>query len=156
MYKIDDGDWEEYEEPINFTANGEHIIYFYSIDNAGNVEEEKNFTIKIDKDMPSVSLVTPEQGYIYIAGHRIMPTLFGNTFIIGKMVASAEATDSTSGINYVDFILNGEILWRDYVAPYEVEVPRVFLLSFNKIKVIAYDKVGHFVESDEVSYIKIL
>ena len=156
MYKIDDGDWQKYEEPINFTADGEHIIYFYSVDNAGNVEEERNFTIKIDKDKPSANLITPEQGYIYIAGRRIIPTLFDNTFIIGRLTASVEATDVTSGIYYVEFVLNGEVLWRDYVAPYEVELPRVFLLSFNKIKAITYDKVGHFEESDEVSYIKIL
>jgi hypothetical protein len=85
-----------------------------------------------------------------------MPTLFGNTFIIGKFVATAIAEDSTSGIQYVEFILNDEILWRDYVAPYETDLPREFLLSFNKIKVVAVDKAGHSEETDVISYIKIL
>ncbi|MCD6448842.1 MAG: PKD domain-containing protein [Thermoplasmata archaeon] len=156
MYKIDDGDWEEYTEPINFSVKGEHVIYFYSIDNAGNVEEEKNFTIKIDKDAPTMSITAPKQGYIYIAGRRIMPTLFKNTFIIGKMTASVDANDATSGIYYVEFVLNGEVLWRDYVAPYEAELPREFPLSFNKLKIITYDMAGHYVESEEISYIKIL
>ncbi len=156
MYKIDDGDWEQYSEPINFSVKGEHTIYFYSIDNAGNVEKTKNFTIKIDKDAPTMSINAPQQGYIYILGRRIMPTLFKNTFIIGKMTASVDANDATSGVYYVEFVLNGEVLWRDYVAPYEAELPREFPLSFNKLKVITYDMAGHYVESEEISYIKIL
>ncbi|RLF47481.1 MAG: hypothetical protein DRN29_02365 [Thermoplasmata archaeon] len=156
MYKIDDGDWQEYEGAFNFSVNGEHVIHYYSVDNAGNVEEEKNFTVKIDTNKPTVTLTAPEEGYIYIANRRIMPTLFGNTFIIGKFVATATAEDSTSGIQYVEFILNDEILWRDYVAPYETDLPREFLLSFNKIKVVAVDKAGHSEETDVVSYVKIL
>ena len=72
------------------------------------------------------------------------------------MTASVDANDATSGIYYVEFVLNGEVLWRDYVAPYEAELPREFPLSFNKLKIIAYDMAGHYIESEEISYIKIL
>lgn len=156
-YKIDDDDWQEYEGNFTFSVNGIHKIYFYSEDNAGNIEDEKNFTIKIDKKKPSVSLKMPEKGYIYIANRRIMPTLFGNTFIVGKFTAEAEANDTTSGVDYVEFILNGEILWRDYVAPYRIELPQTFPISCgNEIKVVAYDKAGNSEESGILKYVKIL
>ncbi|HEC88681.1 MAG TPA: PKD domain-containing protein [Thermoplasmata archaeon] len=155
-YKIDDDDWQEYENEFTFSVNGIHKIYFYSKDNAGNNEEEKNFTLKIDKKKPTVSLKLPEKGYIYIANRRIMPTLFGNTFIIGKFTAEAEADDTTSGVDYVEFILNGEILWRDYVAPYRIELPQTFPISCgNEIKVVAYDKAGNSEESEILKYVKI-
>ena len=155
-YKIDDGDWQEYTKPFNFSAEGTHKIYYYSIDNAGNAEEVKNFTIKIDTKAPTAKLNEPQEGYIYIAGRKLMPTLFGNTFIIGKFTAEADASDDTSGIDYVEFILNGQILWKDYVAPYSVALPQEFPFSLNKLKVVAYDKAGNKVETEEISYIKIL
>ena len=154
-YKIDDGDWQKYEGKFNLSANGVHVIHFYSIDHAGNAEDEQNFTLKIDKNAPTVSITTPEKGYIYIFNRRILPTIFGNTIIIGKCTLAADADDTTSGIDYVEFMLNGEILWKDYAAPYEIQAPQNILLSSNKLKVIAHDKAGHLTETDELAYIKI-
>lgn len=156
MYKINHGDWKKYEKAINLSSNGEHKIYFYSVDKAGNVEKEKNITIKIDAKKPSVEINLPEEGYIYIAGRRIMPTFFGKTYIIGKFEAVATANDTTSGIDYVEFVLNNEILWRDYVKPYETYLPQEIPFSKNVLKVVAYDKAGNNAESKEIEYIKII
>ena len=48
MYNLDDALWVNYVEPFLVTANGNHSLLFYSIDNAGNIEEEKTceFTIQ--------------------------------------------------------------------------------------------------------------
>ena len=48
MYKLDDDDWGVYVESFVVLDGVEHTVYFYSVDNAGNVEEEKSctFTIK--------------------------------------------------------------------------------------------------------------
>jgi hypothetical protein len=43
-YKLDNGAWIEYNAPIIVTAVGDHIVYYYSVDNAGNVEAEKHNT----------------------------------------------------------------------------------------------------------------
>jgi photosystem II stability/assembly factor-like uncharacterized protein len=47
-YKLDDGFWDTYWEPIIVSADGTHTVHFYSTDNVGNVEEEKTceFTIR--------------------------------------------------------------------------------------------------------------
>ena len=154
FYKINDGEWKKYEKEFSISTNGSHTIHFYSIDKTGNVEEKKNFTIRIDKEIPSLKIVSPKEGYIYIANRKIMSSLFGNTIIIGKFVVEAEANDGISGIDYVEFILNDEILWKDYVAPYTTPLPQGF--SFNELKVIAYDKAGNSVESSKIRYVKIL
>lgn len=154
-YKIDDGDWQEYDGPFNLSANGVHVISFYSTDVAGNREDEQNFTLKIDKNAPTVSITTPEEGYIYLFNRRILPTILGSTIIIGKLTLAADADDTTSGIDYVEFMLNGEILWKDYAAPYEIQAPQNILLSSNTLKVTAYDRAGHSTATDELTYIKI-
>ena len=156
-YKIDDGAWNVYNNTFSISSEGIHKIYFYSTDNAGNVEEIKNTTVKIDKTKPSVSIDAPKKGYINIAGRAIMPTLLHHTFVIGKFNAEVTATDSGSGVDYVEFILNGNLLWRDYVSPYSAYLPRDFPASIgNKLKVIAYDIAGNSQESEEITYMKIL
>jgi len=48
MFHLDDGVWTSYEDAFVVTEDGEHIVYFYSVDNAGNIEDEKTcqFTIQ--------------------------------------------------------------------------------------------------------------
>lgn len=47
MYKLDSGEWNEYNSPFVVTESGQHTIYFYSVDNAGNEEEIKSCTFNI-------------------------------------------------------------------------------------------------------------
>jgi len=155
-YKINGGSWEKYDGKIEIATDGEYTIRFYSIDNAGNIEDEKNLTLKIDSKPPTVSIESPEAGYIYIAGRRIIRTVFDNTYIIGKFTAEVIANDTRSEVAYVEFILNNETLWKDYVSPYTAELPQEFPLSINKLKVVAYDNAGNKKESNVLSYIKIL
>ncbi len=49
MYKLDNASWVTYDAgPFVVHTNGDHLLRFYSIDNAGNIEEEKTceFTIQ--------------------------------------------------------------------------------------------------------------
>jgi len=48
MYQLDGGAWQEYEDPFVVSEDGKHTVKFYSVDNAGNEEDEKSctFTIK--------------------------------------------------------------------------------------------------------------
>ena len=54
QYKLDDASWMTYEDdPVLVAENGDHLLLFYSIDNAGNIEEEKlvTFTIQHPPDL---------------------------------------------------------------------------------------------------------
>ncbi len=41
MYKIDDGAFATYTAPVVVTEAGDHVVYFYSVDNAGNVRDRE-------------------------------------------------------------------------------------------------------------------
>jgi hypothetical protein len=46
-YKIDDGTYAIYTAPVEVSESGDHTVYYYSVDYAGNVEDEQNedFTV---------------------------------------------------------------------------------------------------------------
>jgi hypothetical protein len=48
FYKIDAGGWETYTGPFDYSETGDHTLYFYSVDNAGNEEDLKSeeFTVE--------------------------------------------------------------------------------------------------------------
>ncbi|MBL4934494.1 hypothetical protein JK636_01830 [Clostridium sp. YIM B02515] len=51
------GDWIDYTKPISITEEGTHEIQYRSIDKAGNIEEAKTETIRIDKSKPTFMLI---------------------------------------------------------------------------------------------------
>jgi hypothetical protein len=46
-YKLDTGSWMTYTAPFLVTTDGDHVLSFYSQDNAGNVEATQNATFTI-------------------------------------------------------------------------------------------------------------
>jgi hypothetical protein len=55
-YKLDSGEWTTYTEPFVVSTNGNHTVFFYSVDIYGNTETEKNCSFIIQKEVPSVSI----------------------------------------------------------------------------------------------------
>jgi hypothetical protein len=43
MFSLDDGSWTTYGEPFLVETEGNHVLRFYSVDNAGNAEQVKTF-----------------------------------------------------------------------------------------------------------------
>ncbi len=99
--------------------NGQYQLRLNATDNAGNtgVAISSNFTI--DTTKPDVSLVTPEPDYLYInlLGREIIPPIpIGllplpsvNTVIVGQMTVEADASDAVSGIEKIEFWVNGQL-----------------------------------------------
>jgi hypothetical protein len=69
-----------------------------------------------------------------------MPTLLGNTIIIGKVTIEAVAQDET-GIDRVEFYIDNELQSVDYEEPYECPLDKTIFFSHN-LKVMAYDNDG--------------
>jgi hypothetical protein len=72
------------------------LIEYWATDIAGNVETKNNFLIDIDQTVPEISLT-----YEVIGGNRLTGWFFEFT---------ACAVDEISGMDYVEFYLNGEIM----------------------------------------------
>jgi carboxypeptidase T len=55
-YKLDEETWTTYTAPFLVSTNGNHTILFYSVDNAGNTETEKNKTFTIQQEALQVNI----------------------------------------------------------------------------------------------------
>jgi len=102
-HRLNEGEWETYVEPFTIESDGHHVIEYYSVDNASNVEDVKSAEFKIDQIPPTVDLTweaDKEDGIWYI------------TF-------TAWCSDATSGMDRVEFYADDELVCTDDVAPYE-------------------------------------
>jgi len=100
MYKVNDGEWITYTGPFNICGDGMHILYYYSVDFAGNVEDVNEAYLKIDQTDPTIDLIIEKIG--------------SNTWLL-----TADVSDETSGIAKVEFYINGEIVGEVREPPYE-------------------------------------
>lgn len=62
-FSVDNGSWQVYSSPFNITADGIHVIHYYTVDNAGNTETENTLTVKIDKTAPHTTSDAKETWY---------------------------------------------------------------------------------------------
>jgi large repetitive protein len=83
----------EFVEGTTFTVTeeGVNVVTFYSVDNAGNVEEVKTVEVKIDQTAPTISLE--------VEGEQVL----GSTFTLDYLAA-----DNLSGIAVEEVTLNGK------------------------------------------------
>ena len=51
-YRLDAGAWTEYHAPFQVTQDGGHTVVFYSVDEAGNVEEQQQCVFTIQHALP--------------------------------------------------------------------------------------------------------
>jgi PKD repeat protein/type 1 glutamine amidotransferase len=123
-YKLDDGAWTPYTEPVNVSGDGEHTVLYRSTDQAGNVETDKAATVKIDASGPTVLVSGVADGQLYGDSQDVR---------IGW-----QATDATSGLQTVSGTLDDRpFLSGTLQALYELSLGR------HRIAVTATDKAGN-------------
>jgi hypothetical protein len=72
-YRVDGGGWSAYTSSFTLAAfsHGAHTIGFRSTDNADNQETEKTVTVFLDKNAPTVNLVSPTAGDLWVTSLSI-------------------------------------------------------------------------------------
>ena len=111
-----------------------------------NVEMElKGFDIKLP---PSIEIIKPRSGYLYLFDREIMELGNNKTIIIGKITVET-SVQNESMMDRVDFYFNEELCYSDNSMPYEW-VCRKHHIGNAEIKCIAYDVYGKYGE-DEMS-----
>lgn len=115
---LDGGDTQTYTGPFTI-PEGTHTVEYWSEDNAGNVETRKTAILTVDTTPPTVEIVKPEAGKLYLFGSPIMNRLFSDvTLCIGKVPIEATADDGEgTGVRMVLFIIDNETAFDD-TAPY--------------------------------------
>ncbi|HEX17225.1 MAG TPA: hypothetical protein ENG60_02280 [Thermoplasmatales archaeon] len=86
----------------------------------------------------SVKIKKPSRGYLYIFGRQIIPTVLGNTLIIGPITIEADARGEVSR---VEFYVDNSLRSTDYDEPYSWHWDE-FAMGWHEIKVVAYDNSG--------------
>jgi hypothetical protein len=100
-YKIDSGNWVEYNAPVTVSTDGSHNLSYYSVDLAGNTETVKGpFSFKIDQTPPSITLTKQQIDLVDVD-------------------FTAQVSDNISGIDRVEFFLDGVLQFNDTQSPYE-------------------------------------
>ncbi|MBE3137036.1 MAG: right-handed parallel beta-helix repeat-containing protein [Thermoplasmata archaeon] len=134
-YKVDTGFYQIYSTPFTVTTNGEHIVLFYSYDNAGGQETEKSVTFKIDQT-PSTTTVkfTAEAG--------------DNNWFISDVEVKLTAADTTSGVAETRYKLD-EGSWTTYSAPFIITEEGVHTLYYQSV-----DSAGNE-ENEKAAEVKI-
>jgi hypothetical protein len=99
-YKIDDSTWETYDQDFLVSTDGIHTVFYYSVDLAGNEEEVNTKEVKIDTEKPTMTFDKIRTGIMEV------------TFI-------ATVEDNTSGVDRVEFYLDGDLVETVIDGPYE-------------------------------------
>ena len=56
LYMLDEGEWEEYTEPVTVLTEGTHTLQYFSADTSGNIENVQTLEFMIDKTIPEIEL----------------------------------------------------------------------------------------------------
>ncbi|NEB06408.1 Ig-like domain repeat protein, partial [Streptomyces sp. SID13726] len=139
-YQVDGGAWLPYTTTVPFTDLGEHTVSFRATDVAGNVSEVGSVTFTVVEDgeqdttAPTVTAeVTGEQD--------------DNGAFVGSATATLTATDDASGVESVEYDLDGAG-WAPYTEPLVVDEPGEHTLVYR-----ATDAAGNVSEESVTEFV---
>jgi pectate lyase/pectin methylesterase-like acyl-CoA thioesterase/lysophospholipase L1-like esterase len=116
-------------------SEGDHIVSFYSIDKAGNMEQAHNLHVLIDKTAPgTTSAVTPAQ-----------PDGL-NGWYINDLKLSLNASDKLSGVAKTEYSLDGGNTWKTYTEPITIKKDGKYDVSYRSL-----DNSGNMEEKQSIS-----
>ena len=78
LYRIDNGAWETYSQPVTIAMDGIHTLEYKSVDRAGNEEAVRSLTLKVDKAAPTLNVVLDKDA-IWPPNHK-MVTVTANVY----------------------------------------------------------------------------
>ncbi len=119
-YSFDGTNWTIFSGPVVLSSEGQSVVFYRSVDNAGNYEVVRQLVVNLDKTPPVVSMLSPLDGAQYLLGQAI-PVDWTATDTI-----SGVATDAVLGIvNNTGAIAMGMTTGRPAVGPQSFTVRAV-------------------------------
>jgi uncharacterized repeat protein (TIGR02543 family) len=147
---IPDSGWtfDHWSGDINGTENPKEIL----ID--GNKIVNAHFIV--DPNAPVVEIIKPTKG-IYFKDMKILPFIY--PVVLNEITIQANASDEDTGIERVEFYINGELKETDVTEPYQClwneNLSNIFSIKKHNIEVKAYDLTGNSA-SKEVDIIRVV
>ncbi|RZQ62473.1 OmpL47-type beta-barrel domain-containing protein [Amycolatopsis suaedae] len=129
-YKLDDGAWTAYTEPVVVSAVGAHKVLYRATDKANNVSPEGTSEFTVVEDTGGDK--TPPTVTSEVTGNKDPQ---GNYLDVAKVTVTA--TDTESGVDKVEYKLD-DGAWTPYSTPVEVTTAGMHMLHYR-----ATDKAGN-------------
>ncbi|HID25874.1 MAG TPA: fibronectin type III domain-containing protein [Thermoplasmata archaeon] len=101
----------------------------------------------IDTVPPTVEIITPKEGYIYVTGEEKKQTLLKKTIILGWVEVKVHVDDNM-GLEKVCFYVNKKLRHTCYVYPYSWRWDETVFGRYI-LKTVAYDQAGN-TATDEI------
>ena len=120
-YRLDGGTWLTYRETFTMPDEGEHLVEFRSIDNAGNLETTHSFRLVTDTTPPITTLSTT----------GLPPDSSGTLYISKPTSITLSATDMLSGVKSTQYSINSG-RWLPY-EPFTVDDRTPLSVSYRSI-----------------------
>jgi hypothetical protein len=130
---LDGETWLSISADVNVSAEGTHILRYYSVDVAGNVEAEKSLTINIDSAAPTV---TPS-----LTGPEGAPGWYRGTVNV-----TLHANDQGSGVKNITYRLDGGA-WSNYTDALTIRANGTHVLEF-----FAFDVSGRWGNTTSITF----
>jgi len=120
-YKLDDGEWTLYNDFVVVSEDGFHSFWWYIIDDMGYTSDPDSISFKIDQTPSMIELTKEKIG-------------------VNKIKFIANANDDTSGVDKVEFYVEGMLESTVSSPPYEW-----IWKGWRNVKVTAmvYDNAGN-------------
>lgn len=103
LYTLDGVD-QAYSVPFTVSTDRDHVLTYWSVDNAGNNEDKRTLHVKIDTLPPVINIVTPLDGSSYglnelvIANWSVSDTTSGVASAIGTVAKGSAINTSVLGL----------------------------------------------------------
>jgi len=136
----------EYDWNTSALEDGKHYLIKISVKDLSNNQgvDISNATFTVDNTKPSLVLEKPRHNHLYLFDREVMPILRSRAIVMGKITVTVNATDATSGVDRVEFFVDGTSKSVDSSKPYEWEWDEKTFTS-HVLKVVAYDNAGNSV-----------
>jgi hypothetical protein len=128
-YRVNGGSWQT-GNSVTVTTDGEHTVQYKAIDKVGNEETANSVDFKIDQTVPIVDLTWESPDNVHVD-------------------FTATCSDATSGMDYVEFYLNGGLTFTDNTEPYEWSIIWSPSLKTAVFTAKAFDMAGLWDTDDE-------
>ncbi len=130
-YSLDNVTWTVYTTPLTISNEGTTIVYYKSINNAGNTEQVKSQTIKIDKMPPTTKI-------------NLTGSLAPDGWYISGVVVTLTAIDNFSGVAKTEYSFDNTN-WLTYSDTFKITSEGVVNIYYRSI-----DRVDNVEESSSI------
>jgi Domain of Unknown Function (DUF1080) len=142
-YSFNNASWATYTTPVTISNDGTSIVYYRSVDVAGNSEGAQSVIVKVDNTAPA-GTVSPSPAYVAKTGvSKLFPvTINGswNDATSGLQSVTLAVTDEYGLRNQTipNFTFGGQISLDSYVKKGDSDGKRIYTVT-----VTAYDIAGN-------------